>query len=397
MAQGIERLRHGELSETLLRSALSLAQIYVDAGQAGEAIKLLNDPDIGAKTLVDEGHQVATIPGFAVETYKTTIRANVSSVPEALNPQDAQEAIDRAVAALDELRAQLGDTPEGQQKLIEIYLGLARDLQLQMAAASPQARVALSQGFETFLNRAGQASDDVNVLNWIGETFYGLGQGFDSGKGNLPDNARRYYEKAADAFRKVLTKIASDAAQVDPSVAMQARYRLAMTLRRLGRFRESVDEFATILREREKILNIQMDAARTLQEWGAAGKPESYVKAVNGDRMNPATGQNTIWGWGRLASIVGRPEMLVRFPQYRGTLHEARYNIALCHFRYAMANSQQKQQLLEKARRDILVTYSLYPSLGDDQRKKQYDTLLKTIQKGLGKKVVGLSEAGNGK
>jgi tetratricopeptide (TPR) repeat protein len=137
LSHGIQRTRHAQPTETLLRSVLSLAQIYVEEGKPMEALQLLYDPEIGAKTLVDADHQVTRIPGFADETYKAAIRANVISVPEAPNHR---AAIDDAIVALNASQDRIGNTPAGRQRLLAIYVGLAKDLERQMVIATPAAR-----------------------------------------------------------------------------------------------------------------------------------------------------------------------------------------------------------------------------------------------------------------
>ena len=46
---------------------------------------------------------------------------------------------------------------------------------------------------------------------------------------------------------------------------------------------------------------------------------------------------------------------------------------------YALAQGA-KRELLQRAKHDIVVTRQLYPNLGDAQRTKQYEDLLKVIQ-----------------
>jgi Tfp pilus assembly protein PilF len=204
-------------------------------------------------------------------------------------------------------------------------------------------------------------------------------------------DTKRYYRQSINTFEKLLS-ISPQTTTLDPNLQLQVRVRMATACQRLGDFRRAIDLFAVVLSQREKMLNVQVDAARALQQWAASGAPAAYLKAINGDRPDGKTGRNIIWGWGRLASVVGNSDLLARYPQYRETYHEARYNIAYCRFQYALARNseQQRQELLERAKRDILITYRLYPLLGDAQRRQQYEALLKLIQKRLGEKAVGL-------
>ncbi len=115
-----------------------------------------------------------------------------------------------------------------------------------------------------------------------------------------------------------------------------------------------MDLFATILGKRDRILDFQIEAAKTFQAWGDAGNSDAYLKAVRGARVGK-DGRNIIWGWGRLASSVGRPELLDKKPVFRATLHEARYNLALCRYKYGLVEQNRRRELLLKAKRDSVV------------------------------------------
>ena len=387
LAQGIAHVRQEPPNESTLRSALSLAQIHLDLGQPEEALGLLDDAVFGAITLIDRGDPLASsIPGFAVEAYKTAIRAHVNA---AASSSDTEASINAARGALDELRTRLSSQPDGQQKLISIYVGLARDLERQLTVASPQTRRALSIGFETFLRSAAGATADVSVLNWVAETFYRLGRSFQQNKDS--DQARRYFSEASASYEKILKLERQQPGQVSPKALIQVRVRQAITSAALGRFPQAVELFAQVLGQREAILNIQVEAARVLQAWGDSGNPQGYLKAIGGDRPN-SSGRNVIWGWGRLASAVARTDLLAKNASYRETLYEARYNIALCRYKYGLAKPTTKQESLQRAKHDISVTHQLYDL--DRSRKKQYETLIKAIQRDLGEKAIGLPPRG---
>jgi len=380
LAAGIERMKTAPLNATLLRAVLSLAQIYVDTDQAAKALQLLVDPQIGAKTLVDANHELTRVEGFAEETFKATLRAYIGSLA---GSQDANATIDKAVAVMDQLKKTVGDTEAQRNKLIAIYVSLARDLEKQMEISTPEVKQALSQGFEMFLNRAGQAATEFNVLNWVAETFYSLGKGFDDPQGNPPPDAVKYYGEALKMYEKIL----ANASQLglDANLVLQVQMRTAMTKRRIGQFDAAIEMFVKILGERERMLNVQVEAAKTYQEWAGSEKPDHYLLAIRGAHPNPKTQKNIIWGWGRLAQTTAP------YPDHRETFHEARYSLANCRYAHALTKSgAEKDKLLEMAKQDITMTYRLYPELGSPQWRTRYDALLKKIQQGLGETPAGL-------
>ena len=128
------------------------------------------------------------------------------------------------------------------------------------------------------------------------------------------------------------------------------------------------------------------EAAKTLQQWGSSGNADGYRKAILGDRPG-SNGKNLIWGWGRIAKAVSGKD------KYRDTFHEARYNIAMSRYKFALSQSgAKKTELLKRAKADIIATKRL-ASLGGKRQEQRYESLLKAIQKSLGEKATGFSES----
>jgi hypothetical protein len=139
------------------------------------------------------------------------------------------------------------------------------------------------------------------------------------------------------------------------------------------------------------MLPAQIEAAKLYQDWGGTGKgqEENYVRAIVGARPDPAkNNQNIIWGWGEIARRTAN------HPQFKDQFYEARYNVAHCRYLYAMAQTDpaKKTEQLKRAKSDIALTAGLYPELGGEERKRQFDNLLRTIQKELGERTGGLRE-----
>src|SRR4029079_8892769 len=145
----------------------------------------------------------------------------------------------------------------------------------------------------------------------------------------------------------------------------------------------------SILKASPTVLPAQLEAARLYQDWGGAGKNqhENDVRAIVGARPDKSKNdKNTIWGWGEIA------RMTANNPQFREQFYDARYNLALCRYQYALAlpDAAAKTKQLKLARSDIALTAGLYPELGGEEKKRQYDNLLKNIQKSLGEPTEGL-------
>lgn len=385
LEDGVKRMKGvGKVDESAATASLSLAQIYVDTGQADKAVAVLEDAQLGPLTLVQAGSPATQRQGFAGETYKSALRAYISSLAGAA---DADAIIKKATEVMAAMKEAIP-----QDQLIVIYVSLARDLEQQMKLATPDAKKALSKGFETFLKQIRSASTEFSVLNWVAETFSGIAAGFDTssqGKPVLTVEAKKYYEEALATYQTILDKVKFD----DPKLKTQILLRQANAYRHLFQFSKARDIYRDVLKANNTMLNIQVEAAKLHQEWAALVKDEDkislYMRAMAGAEKDTATDKNTIWGWGRLFQVAAK------YPSYRNVFHEARYNLALCRFNLSRAQKTKsaEQEQLTKAKDAITQTQLLFGTGPEwDAWRPKYDTLMKEIQKVLGEKPLGLPQ-----
>ncbi|MCI0358649.1 MAG: hypothetical protein L0211_09205, partial [Planctomycetaceae bacterium] len=394
LADGVERMRSaGDSGEMIATAVLALAQIYVDTGEPASAISLLEDPKFGLLTLLAAKDPAVTQGRFPEETYKVALRAYVSTLAGAADPA---AAIGKAKGIMTALREHMGQTAAGKQQMVGIYVSLARDLQRQMEIAEPQAKGVLGDGFEEFLTSVVEDSDELDILYWVAETYRGMGEAFVVGPGQaLPKQADGYFEKAARAYQKILDRGRKEPGFVSPSMTTQIRLQVAKTRRARLEYKEAMDIFEEILKANPTMLPVQMEAARTYQDWGGQrgpGMEQNYVRAMLGARPDAAAAdpkartRNVIWGW---AEIGNRTANQV---QFRDVFHEARFNLALCRYNYAVTlkDAPKKAETLRRCLQDVNVTMSLYSKSVEEKWKSQYDTLVKNVQKALGQPVIGL-------
>jgi hypothetical protein len=388
LADGIARMQGAPAGNPIMPSAmLYLAQIYIDTDEAPKAISLLDDPKNGPLTLVKKKDPSVQREGFAEEAYKAALRAYIATLPGAADPQ---AVIAQAQQAMDALKTAVGSDAAGRERLIAIYVSLAGELkQMLDLAADANKKNALASGFEVFLTRVGESSTEANYLNWVAETFNALGEAYDDGKPSPPDQAKRYYQKSVATFDKMWEAQQKNSSFLTQQMSFQIRMRKAMILRRLGDYANSLDTFAAILAEKPFMVNVQVEAARTYQDRGDREEFKWYDFAIRGGRKDEKTGELLIWGWGKLARLTAA------YPNYRDTFHEARYNLALCRYRMAVAQPPnqpaEKSKYLNLAKNDISATARLYPELGGAKWMPKYDALLRNVQRDLGENPVGLA------
>jgi tetratricopeptide (TPR) repeat protein len=386
---GVDRMQAvGEISNVVATAVLSLAQIYVDTNEPAKCVEKLEDPKLGVLTLIRAKHPSTQKEGFEVEAYKIALRAFISSLGTA---KDTAETIKKAREMMDLLEKSMGNTPEGKLKLIAIYVALARDLQTQLEIADPKSKEALGQGFEVFLGEVSKGATELNVLYWVAETYRGMGESFLTTKNKVPPQAKIYLDKALEIYNKIIALGKTNKNFLTPNMADSIRMQIAKAHRTMNKYKEAVDIFEEILRASPTKLPVQVEAARTYQNWGGLGAKERYKDAILGarpDKSNPdktKQGKNIIWGWGEIG------KMTANNPRYAEQFHEARYNLALSRYHWALAEQDQaiRTDRLKQSRLDIAQTIGLYDN-GGPKWEGQYDALLRKIQKSLGETPTGL-------
>jgi hypothetical protein len=290
-----------------------------------------------------------------------------------------------------------GGDAEAQTKLTQIYISLGRELEDMLQRLRAEGKnaeaAAVSQGFEVFLTRIkdrGAQGNTFASLNWVAETFAGLGAGFDVGGQSLPAQAKTYYEKARDTYKTILDLVGQKKLEAPAGADTSIKIRLSRCQRRLGEFKEAQALLLGILQESQMMIDAQIEAAHTYQEWGEEN-PGYYKYAIVG-----STKYKEIWGWGQLARRVARlvDTRTERGKKFSNIFHEARYNLALSRLRWAQsASGKEKSDLLEQAEKDIVVVQRLYPDMGGKEWYEKYDDLLRKIQKLRGQRSTGLEGA----
>lgn len=372
----------GEVDYTLAAAELSLAQLHLAASRFEQAVEVLERPGNGPLALAAAKHPVAQQGNLALEAHKAALQAYV-----------AVQALDKAeatMAALDQLAAASG---EGAAALTRIYVSLGRELQQQVTrlkeAGNAEALDRVLKSFEVFLDKvAGRAEGNTfSSLNWVAETYLGLGSGLEGGQNSSPQ-AGRYLEKAAKTFQTLRDRIAKEPAFApQPDAAVSVTLRLARCERLLGAHPQALELLVSVLKSRPAMLDAQFTAAETLQ---AAGKkdPANYLKAIQGDRLakkKDGATVNIIWGWRKLiAAVQGKSE-------FRETFYDAYHHLAESLLEYGLTGpAGEKSKNLQAARAVIEQLARTDPALAEGPWSARYDALLKRIQQAQGQAPTGL-------
>jgi hypothetical protein len=361
LAAGVKRLPPApEISASNATALLSLAQAYVGANRFTDAVDILEHETLGPINLLEAKDEAVSNPIFVEESHRTALQAYVGSMGSG-----GDEMMQKARTAMAALQTAVGNDAAGKQRMLSVYVNLAKSVETQMMSADPAAKQQMSQVFEAFLQELSGGSSDVGVLNWVAETFASLGSGFDDDETTLNENAKRYYERSEAAFANILAM-----PNLDPQLTTQIQVRSASVKARMRNFQSAMEEFVNVLKKTPNAINVQVEAARMLQKWGETD-PQRYDLAIRGTTQEDPPGD--IWGWGKIATST------LQHAQFRDSFYEARYEMARCQYRLALAKPAEKAKLIRSSKRMLTQTKALYPTLGGEKWTGLYDELLAQV------------------
>ena len=371
--------------KTTVAGAISRCQIAIEDGNSELVMQLLEHPDYGPWTVVNGEDPTFTQGPLAENTLSLALRYFIQS-----------EKLDKAQQAMDRLEAVAGTGEEASAKLTAMYLSMGRDLQAQLnelgsgdKAGTPEAQAkakAILGGFEKFLDGLAKRDEKTSSQMWVATTYLSLGSGSGTGSVVPKDLAEGYLAKAAEVYEKLLKKGGEEIAKFEPSI----RLKMANVYRELGKWDDAQGHIDWLLSDakRQNSLDTQIQAAELLQAAGEKSsdkaKAEQYFKQAIVGRKD---GGSVIWGWGGISNKLARQAFAgsdEKSLDARAKFFTARLNVAKCRLARAGVSEAEREKLLQMASNDIAITYKLYPELGGPAMYKQFDKLLKEIEKERG-------------
>jgi tetratricopeptide (TPR) repeat protein len=361
--EGMDVLAPESLTPYQARVALSLVEAYLESGNVEAAHARLESEKVAPLDLVKNKHKVAEDPQFRRDTLKTAIRVYLARLRDA---QDVAQWIEKSRAALDALKAETGNSPEGQKQLAGIYLTLANELKSQFdSLESNDQRKVFAEGLDTFLVSLADSADDPQLMMLAGTMLNDIGQSLSAN--GLTSEAARFFDKAAGVFENLANRNLDD-----------ERMRLAVlrgranALRGTGKFEQSVKLFGDILADEKnrRYLDLQVDAATALAEWGLKlGDVNALVAAVQGGEKREGT--TTIFGWTQLAKIARRDQNSADFAR-------AIWYLSQCKARYG--EIRNKPEMKQAAIEEIENFAKSEPEMGGTVWKSRLDKLLAELR-----------------
>ena len=170
-----------------------------------------------------------------------------------------------------------------------------------------------------------------------------------------------------------------------PTANLAIAKQLGECYRELGEYQKALDAFSEVLAEQESQLTVQQAAARTYQRWGeAGGGVKKLERAIYGGYQVRATGKNRIWGWLKLALVAERASR--SDPKYADVFFEARLEAARA--RYLIGTKTEgadREKNFATAKQSIRSMLQLYPELGGERWRGEFESAAETDSKGGGR------------
>jgi hypothetical protein len=386
----------------------------MDQGQAAESVRWLEDPAIGPMRLLSSGGRAS---GDLLAMADQTLLLAVLSYASARLPDKALDTLvrleNRALGRGDPLAGrqlarqyhvagirlgkvllrlkQEGKADEAQQ--IAIGQDLLLDRIAQRTALSLPPGEGRGEGTLGSVSRPGNTLGETSrpgassfaMRVWIAETCLALG---DDGQ-HVPKSseAAAYLRRAVRTWLAMLDRLQAAPSWGPPEAASDIQVRLAAALRAQGQYPPALDRLAAVLGQENSRMDAQIEAARTWQAW-AQDDPGCYLQAIRGDNYpwrlpGGAVRQVPLWGWEEIA------RRLAPFERYGEQLLDARYNLAVCHAKWAATQTKPSREAsLGKAADEVAAVGGRLPSAGTVWAAR-FESLLKEIDDARKVKVSG--------
>lgn len=396
-------------------SAFQLAEIYERAGNVAEAEKWLTHPDFGPLAVVEAALDAASQNGENGETSDASAETanfldddfQTATLALALRVRTADASrLDDAQKTMERLEAVAARNPENASKLTSVYVRLGRRIEERLVelkeaaddgdASKAEELAATTKSFEAFLQRVAQRGDanGYAALRWVADSYLSLGRGLAGTLGDPPPEAVAYFAESGRAYQTILRRIAAD-----PNFAPTANARFVVStkivecLRGAGAYEKAFSQLGKLLDERPTNVDLQFEAARTLQ---AAGRknPTYFAQAIVGGLPN-AQGRSRAWGWNGLVAKLARAS--ATNPRLAPAFYDACFEKTRCRYLDARRTTDpaEREKKVRDAETELERLRQVRPDLGGAATFAKFDAAYQNFQKLRGvKKPTSLRAVG---
>ncbi len=386
---GIAKMQEGlapdkKPSDALTYAKLTLSMIHNETGDFPAAVELL------------AGKQFAVLPQVAATAPRpehgvTSVKFATAAYQQAMRAYVGTRDINKAQAVLQELET-LGNSDVVTGQLVQLGKQLQEEVERLQSRNDPRLPDVV-KSFEEFLTAMYERENQtLQMLSWVGLTYYDLGQGLSNGKVPPPPEAVDKFARSAAVFTDALKRYAADPTLVTREQAANWKLRLARALHQQGKYEQAQELIIQILSKRARAIDVQMEAAMLLTDWALVDPSHAaeHLEAAIGGVKPSGGGDKIIWGWGTLSQKVltamlqgGDAQKIQELSQL---FAESRYWLAVCRRRLGLAQSATDEQVryLELALLDITSTVHAGVNISQTPWWTKLNALNKDIHSDLG-------------
>jgi len=364
----------GDIDYITANSALSLVDILLEQKKFDAALKRLETERVAPLDLVKQKHPAISNPRYAERyrrnTYLTALKAYLGSLSGGAS---FETTIEKATGIIAALKSDLesSNDPKAATKLTSIYQSVAQQLEEQFQSLETlEQRKKFAAGLSTFLGTIERQSTDAPTVVWSAQI--------------LLNTASALAQQGATAEADPMFKQAVSALDRAEKIGIQdARLKLtlrqlrALALRGSGDFKGAVDTLVELLKEQSAV-NLQIDAAETLQMWGKAeSNKDAYAKAMmgTGRYKDGKREKNAVWGWRKMVQITRGKDKLNEI--YRTAL----YNSVKSRFEYGVLVKNKKA--IESSISEVEKSLQRFEFLKTGPWSKKFDDLVAEMKSNL--------------
>lgn len=371
-----------EITYDAALSSLLLVSANLEANDLPAAVDQLEKARLAPLDLIKQQHPAIFESNrsgqFLREAYRTAIAVYLANLRTGV---DTASWLDKASAVLDALKTELAKNGN-EQELIQIYSALAKELRGQFQLiTSPQEKENLAKSIGQFLAALEKQTRDGRTLLWVGNTLREIADSLVLAAPQS-NHARALFDQAYTVLAKA-ESIGFGGDDQAEALWIDTKRNQALALRGQQKFEEAVKVFVEALEKRPQDPRLQIEAARTLQLWGAsAGRANIYAQAISGsepqvDPQNPRRKRNVIWGWRQLVTITQGKD------QFTELHHESLYHLLESWLEFGILEKRDKA--IESAFTELGKFRQRDASLGGADWKPRFEALEKRIQAQRGK------------
>ena len=308
-------------------TGLNLVDALQTKGDAGRALEMLGSPLGPAEVIKSASPAVFENPkaaDYKRNAYSVMIKTYLARLATDKDQQKWLEKCEGLILLMEQEVEEDG-TKGAKRQLTASYHLISVELKKGFEVTTNQKkRLRLAKALVGFLPSIERNStENGRVLLNVGSALMGMATTI--AEDGDPEKAKPLFAKASNALAGA-KRLGFAGDKQEARLKLELSRQRALALRGAGQYEKSIETFIEILKT-SKSLEIQLDAAATLQQWGKSESlSAALVQAVKGTGRYTAENKrpaNAIWGWNKIMRLTQGDKT-----RFRDQYYTAAYGLA---------------------------------------------------------------------